>query len=271
MNLRIVTALLFAASLSANAQESVKTPVSRQTLQAVVMPVGNDTTIYPVHAKVNYTTVIILPQGDRILDYLIGDKSAWVLEGAENFAYIRPAEANHRTNMNLITAKGNVYTFDVDEVTSTPSVAVDEKVILRLPQEADLSSSSANASHHPEPRFVAYSDYQAAKLAVQNTAAEAQKAIERDRQNVANSMHFVYKYKPGKPFYITSVYNDGKFTYIQMDTKAQEKPALYLLKDGKPELTNYTFNNGVYVIDSVVDHGYLRLGKAKLDFVNTSK
>jgi type IV secretion system protein VirB9 len=270
MNTRIGAALILATALTVHAQEPVKSPVSRQTLQAAVMPVGNDTTIYPVHAKVNYTTVIILPQGDKILDYLVGDKSAWVLEGAENFAYIRPAEPNHRTNMNLITAKGNVYTFDVDEVTSSPSVAVDEKVILRLPQAVDLSTNST-ITHHDEPRFVAYSDYQKAKLAVENTALEAQKAIERDRQNVANAMHFVYKYKQGKPFYISSIYEDGKFTYIQMDTRSQEKPALYLVKDGKPELTNYTYNNGIYVIDTVVDHGYLRLGKAKVDFINTSK
>lgn len=248
-----------------------QTPASRQTMQATVMSVGSDTTIYPIHTKVDYTTIIILPQDDKILDYLVGDKSEWVLEGAENLAYIRPAEAGHNTNVNLVTAKGNVYTFDVDEVTNTPSVPVDEKVILRVPQHADLSSSSVAANTPKTPRFVSYNDFQKVQELAQHTATEAQVQIERDRQNVANAMHFSYKYKSGKPFNVASIYDDGKFTYIQMKPSTDEMPALYLIKDGKPDLTNYTYANGVYTVNSVIDHAYLRIGKAKLDITRNAK
>lgn len=272
MNLRIFTSLLLAAGTVSTgfSQEVVKTGVARQTLQAVVMQVGSDTTIYPVHARVNYTTVIVLPLGDKIIDWLIGDKGSWVLEGAENLAYVRPAEAGHRTNINLVTTKGNVYSFDIDEVSATPSVAVDEKVILRLAPSLDLSSNSLGGQRQT-PRFVSYDDFEQAKTVAVKTAHAAQETIERDRQNTATAMHFAYNFKADThPFYVRSIYDDGKFTYIQMSPRAQEQPALYLVKDGKPELTNYTFLNGVYTVDSVVDRAYLRLGKAKLAISRTA-
>lgn len=272
MNHRIAALILLAFAASAFGQSAHQVgTTTRQTMQAIAIPTGSDTTIYPIHTKVDYTTIIVLPQDDKILDYLVGDKAEWVLEGAENLAYVRPAEPGHKTNINLVTARGNVYTFDVDEVSASPSIAVDEKVILRPPQHADLSSSSVAIETPNTPRFVSYSDYRKAQELAQHTAKEAQVEIERDRQNVANAMHFGYKYKPGKPFNVASIYDDGKFTYIQMTPSTDEMPALYLIKDGKPDLTNYSYANGIYTVNSVIDRAYLRLGKAKLDITRNTK
>src|SRR5437016_13212956 len=57
------------------------------------------------------TTLILLPPQERILDFVIGDKDAWVLEGTQNFAYLKPTKAGLETSMNLVTASGNIYTF----------------------------------------------------------------------------------------------------------------------------------------------------------------
>jgi len=271
MNFRLTAAILLSFAPALYAQETVKTGIARQTLQAVVMPVGTDTTIYPIHARINYTTVIILPEQDKILDWLVGDKASWVLEGAENLAYVRPAETGKRTNINLITTKGNVYSFDVDEVSGSPAVPVDEKVILRLTPAPDLTSSSVGHKEN-HPKFVSYDDFQKARQVAQSTAMAAQTTIEQERQNVATSMHFSYTYKANKkPFYVSSIYDDGKFTYIHMSPRSQETPALYLVKDGKPELTTYSYNEGVYTVNSVVNDAYLRLGKAKLKFKRQGK
>ena len=48
--------------------------------------------------------------------------------------------------------------------------------------------------------------------------------------------------------------------------RRQEKPTIYELKDGKPDLVNFDFENGVYVIPKIVDHGYLAVGKQKVNF-----
>ena len=56
-----------------------------------------------------------------------------------------------------------------------------------------------------------------------------------------------------------AIYHDEKFTYIK--SAAQEKPTIYEVKDGNPNLINFDLSNGVYVIPKIVDKGYLALGK----------
>src|SRR5260370_1889855 len=69
-----------------------------------------------IKAKLRYTTLIVLPQNEKILDFVTGDKDFWVVEGTQNFCYIKPAKAGSNTDVTLITAAGNVYSFLVKEV-----------------------------------------------------------------------------------------------------------------------------------------------------------
>ena len=61
------------------------------------------------------------------------------------------------------------------------------------------------------------------------------------------------------------MYHDDKFTYIQADP--QEAPALYEIKDGKPNLINFELKDGVYTVAKILDNGYLAIGKKKFNFV----
>jgi len=67
-----------------------------------------------------------------------------------------------------------------------------------------------------------------------------------------------------EPFLVSAIYHDDKFTYIKC--AAQEKLTIYELKDGKPNLVNFDFERGVYIIPKIVDHGYLAVGKQKVSF-----
>ena len=37
-------------------------------------------------------------------------------------------------------------------------------------------------------------------------------------------------------------------------------------KDGKPNLISFEFKNGMYVVNKVLEDGYLSIGKQRLDF-----
>ena len=65
--------------------------------------------IVSVRAKVRFTTLVVLPANERILDFVVGDKDFWIVEGVQNFCYVKPAKQNSSTNVTLITAAGNVY------------------------------------------------------------------------------------------------------------------------------------------------------------------
>ena len=68
-----------------------------------------------LNAKLRFTTLIILPESEQILDFVCGDKEFWIVSGAQNLAYVKPAKAGATTNLNLVTASGNVYTFLLTE------------------------------------------------------------------------------------------------------------------------------------------------------------
>src|SRR5882762_11460824 len=128
------------------------------------------------------------------------------------------------------------------------------------------------------PPLARASDVQAYKSAVEAARAEAaqaiqfaqtraQKEIDQYREQYAGKLLFDYSYNAKEarsPFAVAAIYHDDKFTYIKCS--AQEKPTIYEIRDGKPNLVNFELSNGVFVVPKIVDRGYLVLGKKKLNF-----
>src|SRR5690348_4865982 len=56
----------------------------------VVKYAQND--IVPIKAKLRYSTLIILPEKEEILDFTTGDKEFWIVNGAHNLCYLHPAQ-----------------------------------------------------------------------------------------------------------------------------------------------------------------------------------
>jgi type IV secretory pathway VirB9-like protein len=222
--------------------------------------------VVQVKAKLRYTTLIVLPKNEQILDFTCGDKEFWIVNGNQNFAYVKPAKAGIATNLNLITASGNVYSFVLTEVSELPNAQPDLKVFVELP-EGTMASAAAGA-----PKFVSAQvaeDYrQQAELAKEEThqvKQSAQATIDGGISKFLANVRFPYRFEAGKkPFFVRAMYHDDKFTYIQ--ARPEETPTLYEVKDGKPNLVNFDYKNGVYVVDKILDEGYLTIGKLKLGF-----
>src|SRR5215469_14948351 len=75
-------------------------------LSATVVQYG-EKDVLRLKAKLRYTTLIVLPKNEQILDFTCGDKDFWIVNGTQNFVYVKPARVNSETNLNLITASGN--------------------------------------------------------------------------------------------------------------------------------------------------------------------
>ena len=213
--------------------------------------------VVPITTRPRFTTLILLPPQERILDFVIGDKDAWVLEGTQNFAYLKPTKAGLETSMNLITASGNIYTF---YCTSTESAQADLKVFIE-PTDEKLLNAAAGAPH-----LLPASDVDQLRQAAALEIKAAQEQSDHFRTDYpVHALKFDYKFqKDKKPFRLSAIYHDDHHTYVRSD--ASEKPAFYEIKDGQPTLANYTLEEGVYVIDHVVDKGYLSIGKHKTTF-----
>ena len=228
--------------------------------------------IVPVRAKLRFSTLIVLPEDEEILDFTTGDKEFWIINGAHNLCYIHPAQAGIRSNLNLITASGRVYSFLLTEISDQPNVEPDLKIFVEPKESSGLAGSSGLRGYVSASEAEAYKkelDAMRSQTADQVRAAKAEvtEQVNRFRSSYATKLQFDYSLEPQasrEPFLVSAIYHDDSFTYVQC--AASEKPALYEIKDGKPNLISFQFENGVYIAPKVIDSGYLAIGKKKLSF-----
>src|SRR5580658_2009807 len=83
--------------------------VAQETSARIVQYHSQD--IVPIHAKLKYTTLIEVPPTEKIMEAATGDKDFWVVDVVGNFCFVHPAKAGIGSNLNLITDKGNIYSF----------------------------------------------------------------------------------------------------------------------------------------------------------------
>lgn len=225
--------------------------------------------IVSVHAKLRFSTLIVLPENEEILDFTTGDREFWIINGAHNLCYVHPAQAGIRSNLNLITASGRVYSFLLTEISSDPHAEPDLKLFVE-PKE---TVGTSNLSGYVRAGEAEAYRKEIERLRVQSTAeleaahAQATEEVNRFRSGYAAKLRFDYAAgsKLGRePFLVSAIYHDDLFTYIRCD--AREKPTLYEVKDAKPSLINFQLEGGVYIVPKIIDSGYLVIGKKKLIF-----
>jgi type IV secretion system protein VirB9 len=225
----------------------------------------------PLQTRLRYTTMIVLPEGEEILDVVCGDKDFWVISAAQNIAHVKPAKEGASTNLNLVTASGMVYSFLLTEKNGggTP----DLKVYVNGDPNAPRGKPKYYSAAQIETLQTELTQARAAVDAANHHAAEAvdaanhhaTEAVATFQQQYPGRLQFVYGTpKHEKPFLVRAIWHDGQFTYIKTD--ARELPALYEMKDGAPALVNFTVEHGTYRVPKVVERGYLSLGKDRFSF-----
>jgi type IV secretion system protein VirB9 len=229
---------------------------SAQTVREVAY---QEKAVIPIHARLRYTTVIALPDSDEILDYLCGDKEYWIVNGARNLAYVKPAKAGGATNLTLVTSSGRIYTFLLQE----GGAEADLKIFVTVDNEAP--SQFGRRFYTAEDLSTVRTQLNDALAAAADAKREAQSAIETFRAQYPTQLHFDYEFDARKkPFGVTAIWHDGRFTFIR--AAARELPALYEERDGQAQLVTYQVEHDTYIVPKVLEHGVLKLGKRSLHF-----
>jgi type IV secretory pathway VirB9-like protein len=228
--------------------------------------------IVPVNAKLRFSTLIVLPDDEEILDFTTGDKEFWIINGAHNLCYVHPAKAGIRSNLNLITASGHVYSFLLTEISNDQNAEPDLKIFVEPKESSGTEASSGLRGYVSAGEAAAYKkelDALRTQTADQVHAAQSQvvEEVNHFRSGYATKLQFDYIFDTKaarEPFLVSAIYHDDSFTYIKCG--AREKPAFYEIKDGKPNLISFQVENGVYIAPKIIDAGYLSIGKKKLPF-----
>ena len=228
-----------------------------------------------IQTQVRHTTVIVLPENETILDFVVGDSEYWHLTGAANVAFLKPVATGVETNVALICESGQIYSFLASEGGAP-------HLVVRIEPAPDEGDTLIAAEPHT-PAFVARSEitaYQALAQQAQETArtaqiaadtlaaearAEAAAAVEDFRADYPTRLHFVYTLSDralDPPFNVEAMWHDGQFTYLR--SHAQESPALYEAVDGDPSLVAYDLTeDGLFIVRRRLDSGWLQIGERR--------
>lgn len=267
----MTTSLTILALLAAAKTVPVVEPIIKTPPLARVVQYGMRDTVR-INTRPLYTTLIVLPEKERIIQILCGDKDFWQVTHLANHASAKPAEGATKTVLHLITAANNAYTF---ELVADPKVDPDFKLFVEPKDDAMLASLKV------EPKFVEASQLATLREEIDQWRAESFRLrkeqaakIEEVKAKVeaeapAAAKH-EYKFRSHEaPFNIQGIWHDGKFTYIQ--AKPQELPALYEKRDGKGNLIQFRFDNDLYIAEKVLENGYLKIGKKTTEFYRVAQ
>lgn len=244
--------LLVAAGVYAPATSNAQTPGVREVT-------ASPRTLIQLQTRLRYTTMIVLPEGEEILDVVCGDKDFWVVNATQNMAHVKPAKEGSSTNLNLVTGSGAVYSFLLTEKGGgTPDLKVYVNADPNAPKSKPKFYSAAQVEE-------IQGELTQARAAVEAAARHANDEIAAYQQQYPGRLQFTYgtpKYE--KPFLVKAIWNDGQFTYIKAEAK--ELPAVYEMKDGAPAVVNFQVRGDTYVVPKVLERGYLALGKERFPF-----
>lgn len=159
-----------------------------------------DEQIYQIRAGLGITTQVELSPNEKILDYSTGFSSGWDLSRRENVFYLKPKNVDVDTNM-VIRTEAHSYILELRVVATdwkrleqAKQAGVQYKVVFTYPKD---TSFAATETAQPED------------------ASQLSTGILKDRQ-----YYFDYSFatRTKKSWLVPSrVYDDGKFTYINMD------------------------------------------------------
>jgi len=109
----------------------------------------SQTDIIPIRAKIRFSTLIVLPANEEILDFTTGDKDFWIINGNHNLCYLHPAQAGIRSDLNLVTASGHVYSFLLTEISKDSEADPDLKIFVTPSDQSTLAGSLSSAAGGP--------------------------------------------------------------------------------------------------------------------------
>ena len=237
--------------------------------------------VYEIITQVRHTTVITLPAGESILDFVVGDPEYWALTGSANVAFLKPSAEGVSTNIALVCESGRIYSFLVSEDgLATPHLVVRFGGVAAGGGFGGLGELAA-ASGDYQPAFVARSRVQGfqtmaeqaqaeavavraqADIDVAAAVAKAEGDVEAFRSSFPARIHFPYRLPESAaawPFLVEAMWSDGQFTYLR--SRAQETPAIYEQIGGEPSLVAYDLTeDGLFIVRRVIGEGLIRIGE----------
>ena len=148
---------------------------------------ASERSLIPLHTRLRYTTMIVLPEDEEILDVICGDKDFWAITATQNIAHVKPAKEGAGTNLNLVTARGAIYSF---LLTERKSGQPDLKVYVA----ADANTPRTKPKYVPVTQVSALqTELTEARVAIEAVQHRTEEAITTFKQQYPAALQFAYR------------------------------------------------------------------------------
>ncbi|MDF1760843.1 MAG: TrbG/VirB9 family P-type conjugative transfer protein [Coxiellaceae bacterium] len=186
--------------------------------------------VVPITATAFSTTQIVFADDEIIKNIQNGDLDAWtvsVQKNLSNMLFLKPTVLGSDTNMTVVTNRHSYY-FHLISKKSGPSTV------------------TTYAIH-----FIYPHSYVSQKLDGQSNAVA-----------MANTKNWDYSYSGDHQLLPRRVYDDGKFTYLQLRPH-QQTPAIFAVtnRQGNEAVVNFRRRGTMLIVQRVAPQWSLRLGK----------
>lgn len=240
------SALAFAAPAKKNVENDdipKAVPVAKES--RIVRYTYSPDVIFRILALPTLHTHIELGEDEGLKEEpMIGDRKQWVVSGGPRNIYVKPLQEDIDTSLTIVTNK-RVYQFQL--IAGKKNGQVFQKVTFDYPD-----------------RDAAVKLRQEVEL-VKDTTEQAR----LDNQIVGpdvdpNNLNFDFAIVGKAEFKPTSVYTDGKFTWLRLPN-TQDTPAVFLIDEhGNPSLINYKTKDNLIIVERSASQLLLKLGAAEV-------
>ena len=154
------------------------------------------------------TTMVVLPDGEEILDVICGDRDFWVVSGAQNVAHVKPREGWRRPT-STSSRRGTIYSFLLNE--KTPQRSRPEGVRVN----ADATAPTGDRNAPAPPRWTAL-QAEVTRSTRGGDPCSRREGPRDDRRppgvpRGCSSPTTLYEVT-SVPFLVRAIWNDGQFT-----------------------------------------------------------
>ena len=130
--------------------------------------------------------MIQVPPSEKIMEAATGDKDFWIVDIVGSFCFVHPAREGISTNLNLITDKGNIYSFTLSDVTES-GLQPDLKVIV-VPVDASNIVASQGS-----PQYVPAAQLQQVQGQLANLQQHVESTVDEYKSSYQTQLRFDYK------------------------------------------------------------------------------
>ena len=154
--------------------------------------------------------MVVLPDGEEILDVICGDRDFWIISAADNVAHVKPAKSGAETQPQSGDRSRDDLLVPVSEKSDKSQPDLKVYVV--------VGTIGAGPSEVLQRRGDGTHPGRADRGSRGHHAGRAAGSRSHRRGSPAVSEQLQFPYEPvkfEKPFFVRAIWHDGQFTYLQ--------------------------------------------------------